>query len=81
MKAINGIIIKPNQIGTLSEMKETIDLAKKNNITCITSHRAGETKDVYLSHITVAYDIPYMKISIQGDERTCKLKELQKLKK
>ena len=81
MKAINAIIIKPNQIGTLSEMKETIDLAKKNNIICITSHRAGETNDVYLSHITVAYDIPYMKISIQGDERICKLKELQKLKK
>jgi len=80
-KPINGVIIKPNQIGTLTQMKKTIELAQKNNITCIASHRAGETQDVYLSHIAVAFNIHYMKISIEGDERKCKLKELIRLKK
>jgi len=80
LKSCNGIIIKPNQVGTLTQTKETIELAHKNNITCIASHRAGETNDVYLSHITLAYNIPFMKISIVGEERTCKLKELIRLK-
>jgi len=81
IKACNSIIIKPNQVGTLTQTKETVKLAQKNNITCVASHRAGETNDNYLSHIVLAYNIPYMKISIVGEERTCKLKELIRLKK
>ena len=68
LKACNSIIIKPNQVGTLTQTKETVELAQKNNITCVASHRAGETNDVYLSHIVLAYNIPYMKISIVGEE-------------
>lgn len=53
--AINGVIIKPNQIGTLSETIDTIRLARDNNIECIVSHRSGETDDYFIADLAYAY--------------------------
>ena len=53
-KVANSILIKPNQIGTLTETLEAIELAKKNGYTAVVSHRSGETEDVSLADIAVA---------------------------
>lgn len=60
-KAANAIIIKPNQIGTLSETIETVQLARAHNITTIVSHRSGETNDDIISDIAVAVQASYVK--------------------
>jgi len=54
-KSIKAIIIKPNQIGTLSETLNTIKLARDNNIDCIVSHRSGETMDTFISDLVYAF--------------------------
>lgn len=54
-KSIAGIIIKPNQIGTLTETLEVMDLARKNNIDCIVSHRSGETSDDFIADLAYAF--------------------------
>ncbi len=53
--SINALIIKPNQIGTITETFETIDLAFKNNIKIIISHRSGETNDDFIADLAYAY--------------------------
>ncbi len=50
----NAVLIKLNQIGTVTETLETIDLAKKNNYRCFVSHRSGETEDTFIADLTVA---------------------------
>jgi len=50
----NSVLIKLNQIGTLTETLDTINLAKKNNYTCVISHRSGETEDTTIAHLAVA---------------------------
>ncbi|ETB63710.1 TPA: phosphopyruvate hydratase [Candidatus Nomurabacteria bacterium] len=54
-KSIKGIIIKPNQIGTLTETLNTIELARKNDIDCIISHRSGETMDDFIGDLSYAF--------------------------
>jgi enolase len=54
-KSINAIIIKPNQIGTLSEALETMRLARENKIECIVSHRSGETNDDFIADLAFAF--------------------------
>jgi len=53
-KVANSILIKPNQIGTITETLDTIELAKKNGYTTVISHRSGETEDTTISDIAVA---------------------------
>ncbi len=55
MKSIKAIIIKPNQIGTLTEAIETIKLARDNDIDCIVSHRSGETMDTFIGDLVYAF--------------------------
>lgn len=55
MKSITGIIIKPNQIGTLSETLETMKLARTHGIDCIISHRSGETMDDFIGDLAYAF--------------------------
>ena len=59
--AANSILIKPNQIGTLTETLDTIELAKKNGYRTIISHRSGETEDTMISDIAVATNSGYIK--------------------
>lgn len=60
-KIANSILIKPNQIGTLTETIETINLAKKNGYTTILSHRSGETEDTTIADLAVAMGCKYIK--------------------
>ncbi len=54
-KSINGIIIKPNQIGTLSETLETMRLADSCRVACVVSHRSGETNDDFIADLAYAF--------------------------
>lgn len=57
----NAILIKLNQIGTVSETLETIELARTNNYRCFVSHRSGETEDTFISDLTVAIGAGHIK--------------------
>lgn len=75
--ASNAILIKPNQIGTISETIETVKFAKKNYFNTIISHRSGETEDSLLAHLAVGLDAGQIKTgSICRGERTTKYNEL-----
>ncbi len=80
-KACNAIIIKPNQIGTISDTYKTVKKAKKNNYIPIISHRSGETEDSTIAQLAVGWNIPIIKIGIVGKERTAKLQELERIEK
>ncbi|MBF0486491.1 MAG: phosphopyruvate hydratase [Candidatus Omnitrophica bacterium] len=76
----NSILIKVNQIGSLSETLNAIDLAKKNKYTSIMSHRSGETEDVTISHLVVATGIGQIKTgSLSRTDRLCKYNELLRI--
>ena len=74
--AANSILIKPNQIGTLTDAFDAIELARKNGYESIVSHRSGETEDTTIAHLAVATDAPFIKTGAVGGERTAKLNEL-----
>ena len=76
MKAANAIIIKPNQIGSLSETYATVKLAKENGIVPVVSHRSGETTDETIAHLAVGFASPMIKTGAIGGERIAKLNEL-----
>ena len=73
----NSILIKPNQIGTLSETMDTIETAKKFGYKAIISHRSGETEDTTIAHIAVATGVGYIKTgSLSRTDRLAKYNEL-----
>ena len=72
----NAIIIKPNQIGSLSETYKTVKLAKENDVMPVVSHRSGETTDETIAHLAVAFGAPMIKTGAIGGERIAKLNEL-----
>ena len=74
--AANSILIKPNQIGTLSDAFDAIELAVENAYGHVVSHRSGETEDATIAHLAVATDAPFIKTGAVGGERTAKLNEL-----
>ncbi len=74
--AANAILIKPNQIGTLTDAFDAIELATHNGYDSVVSHRSGETEDATIAHLAVATDAPYIKTGAVGGERTAKLNEL-----
>lgn len=76
MGAANAVLIKPNQIGTLSDMIDTVMLAKKNDYETVISHRSGETEDATIAHLAVGLGIRYIKTGTVGGERTAKHNEL-----
>lgn len=79
-KAGNSILIKANQVGTISEMLETINLAKQNNFKIVISHRSGETLDTFIADLAVGLCIPYIKTgSMSRGERICKYNRLMKI--
>ena len=76
-KAANAILLKANQIGTITEMIETILIAKKANYKMIISHRSGETMDTFISDLAVGLSIPYIKSgSLSRGERIAKYNRL-----
>lgn len=77
MNAGNAILIKANQIGTVTEMIETINLAKENNYRTIISHRSGETDDTFIAHFAVGLDLGQIKTgSLSRMDRISKYNEL-----
>jgi enolase len=79
-KAGNAILIKPNQIGTLTETILTIQLAKNNGWNTIISHRSGETEDVTIAHIAIGTGAGQIKTgSLSRSERTAKHNELMRI--
>jgi len=81
MKSINGIIVKPNQIGSLMEVKEVCELAKKNNIKIVFSHRSGETEETILADLAFGFQADFFKCGITGREREVKIKRLVEIEK
>ncbi len=76
----NAILIKLNQIGTVSETLETIELAKSNNFGVIISHRSGETEDVFISDLSVALNTGQIKTgSLSRSDRTAKYNQLLRI--
>jgi len=80
-KSINAAIVKPNQNGSLLETKKFVDIAKKNGIIPIISHRSGETMDSTIADLAVAWNIPFIKTGILGKERFAKLHRLLKIER
>ena len=74
--AANSILVKPNQIGTLSDAVDAVELAVENGYKPVISHRSGETEDTTIAHLAVATAAPYIKTGAVGGERTAKLNEL-----
>jgi len=79
-KAANSILVKVNQIGSLSETLDTIHLAKQNKYTSIISHRSGETEDTTISHLAVATGVGQIKTgSLSRTDRLAKYNELLRI--
>ncbi len=74
--AANTVLIKPNQIGTLTDTVRAIKFAKENGYATMISHRSGETTDVSIVHIGVAFGVEFIKTGAIGGERTAKLNEM-----
>jgi enolase len=72
----NSIIIKTNQVGTLTDAWETTRLAKRAQYVPVMSHRSGETTDSHISHLAVAFSCPIIKTGVLHGERVSKINEL-----
>ncbi len=76
----NSVLIKLNQIGTLSETLETVKIAKSAGYTCVFSHRSGETEDSFLADITVATNAGQLKTgALARSERLAKYNQLLRI--
>jgi enolase len=75
----NAIIIKVNQIGTLTDAIDTIENAQRNGYTTVVSHRSGDTCDWHISHLAVAYKCPVIKTGIVEGARVAKINELARI--
>lgn len=76
----NAILLKVNQIGTITETLETIELAKKNNYKTIISHRSGETEDTTIADLALGLDLGQIKTgSMSRTDRICKYNQLMRI--
>lgn len=79
-KAANSILVKVNQIGSLTETGDAIDMAKKASYRTVMSHRSGETEDVTIADLSVAFDCEQIKTgSLCRGERTAKYNQLLRI--
>jgi enolase len=79
-RVANSILVKVNQIGTLTETLATIDLAKKNKYTAVISHRSGETEDTTIADIAVATNVGQIKTgSLCRTDRVAKYNQLLRI--
>lgn len=76
----NSILIKVNQIGTLTETFDAMEMARKAGYTAVVSHRSGETEDTTIAHIAVAFNAGQIKTgSLSRTDRICKYNELMRI--
>jgi len=80
-KCISGVIIKPNQNGSLLKVKEIMDFCKDREIKTIISHRSGETRDDTIADLSVAWKADFIKTGIFGKERGVKLNRIIQIEK
>jgi enolase len=79
-KAANAVLIKVNQIGSVSETVDAIQLAQQNGWRAISSHRSGETEDTFISHLAVGLGTGQIKTgSLSRTDRICKYNELLRI--
>ncbi len=80
MGACNSILIKLNQIGTVTETIDAVNLAQRNQYTSVISHRSGETEDVFIAHLAVALNTGLIKTgSASRTDRIAKYNELMRI--
>jgi len=79
MCAGNSIIIKTNQVGTLTDAWETTRMAKRAGYVSVMSHRSGETTDTHIAHLAVAFSCPVIKTGVIPGERVAKINELVRI--
>lgn len=79
MGATNAILIKPNQVGTLTDTLDTVSLAREAGLATVISHRSGETTDDAIAHLGVAFGCHAIKTGTVGGERIAKLNELVRI--
>ncbi|MEC7697336.1 MAG: enolase C-terminal domain-like protein [Candidatus Thermoplasmatota archaeon] len=79
MRSTNSILIKPNQIGTLTDTVKTVEMANNSDMATVISHRSGETTDASIAHLGVAFESHAIKTGIMGGERIAKLNELVRI--
>jgi len=79
MHSANAVIIKVNQVGTLTDAWETIELAKKDKYVPVMSHRSGDTCDWHIAHLAVAFQCPIIKTGIVEGTRIAKINELMRI--
>jgi enolase len=70
------VLIKPNQVGTLTDTFEAVRLAHRHGMETVMSHRSGETTDDTIAHLAAAFGCIFLKCGVVGGERTAKLNEL-----
>ena len=78
-KSTNSILIKPNQIGTLTDTVKAVEMARGAEMATVISHRSGETTDTSIAHLGVAFESHAIKTGIMGGERIAKLNELVRI--
>ncbi len=76
MRSANAVIIKVNQVGTLMDAWETVELAKRYGYTPVVSHRSGDTCDWHIAHLAVAFQCPIIKTGVVEGTRIAKINEL-----
>jgi enolase len=79
MNSITGLIVKPNQIGSLIEVRKIMELCSKKCIKTIVSHRSGETGDSFIADLAFAMQADFIKIPVIGEERLSKVHRLMKI--
>ncbi|RLI36873.1 phosphopyruvate hydratase, partial [Candidatus Bathyarchaeota archaeon] len=77
--AATAIIIKPNQVGTLSDTADAVRAAREAGMVPVASHRSGESTDPHLAHLAVGLRCPIIKTGVLGGERVAKLNELLRI--
>jgi enolase len=79
VRSSNAVLIKVNQVGTLTDTLATVDLARSNGLATVTSHRSGEVPEGWLAHVAVGTGARALKCGVLGGERVAKLNELLRL--
>ena len=78
-KATNAVLIKVNQIGTLTDTWDAVKTATEASMKNVISHRSGETEDNFIAHLSIAFSSEYIKSGAIGGERLAKLNELVRI--
>ncbi|MDD5023578.1 MAG: enolase [Methanoregula sp.] len=76
LDSANCVLIKPNQVGTLTDTFDAVHLAHANGLDTVMSHRSGETTDTTIAHLATAFSCVFLKCGVVGGERIAKLNEL-----